>query len=113
MAIEKKNEDEKQQYNINREATKLSALSLGKIDKYQYLTGAKMLPSYQRQIIEQSKFSYSPLGKVFEKQMNIIKEHRDKQTKTIENQTRAIESQIYKDLNENKSVDENKDIDED
>ena len=40
------------QYNINREATKISALSLDKIDKYEYLTGEEILPSNQRQIIE-------------------------------------------------------------
>ena len=40
----------------------------GKIDKYEYLTGEEILPSNQRQIIEQAKFAYSPLGKAFEKQ---------------------------------------------
>ena len=40
------------QYNINREAAKISALSLDKIDKYEYLTGEEILPSNQRQIIE-------------------------------------------------------------
>ena len=43
-----------------------SALSSGKIDNYEYLTGEKILPSNQRQIIEQAKFAYSPLGKAFE-----------------------------------------------
>ena len=36
--------------------------------KYEYLTGEEFLPSNQRQIIEQVKFAYSPLGKVFEEQ---------------------------------------------
>ena len=61
--------DEKLQYNINREATKISALSSQKIDKYEYVTGEKILPSNQKQIIEQAKFSYSPFGKAFEKQI--------------------------------------------
>ena len=39
-----------------------------KSDKYEYLTGEEILPFNQRQIIEQAKFSYSCLGKVFEKQ---------------------------------------------
>ena len=64
--------DEKLQYDINREATKISALSSGKIDKYEYLTGEEILPSNQRQIIEQGKFGYSPLGKAFEKQTKMI-----------------------------------------
>ena len=45
----------------------LSALSSGKIGKYEYLTGEKILPYYQNRITEQAKFSYSPLGKAFEK----------------------------------------------
>ena len=46
--------DEKLQYDINREAAKISALSSGKIDKYEYLTGKEILPFNQRQIIEQA-----------------------------------------------------------
>ena len=59
---------EKLQYNINREAAIISALSSGKIDKHEYLTGEEILPSNQRQIIEQAKFTYSPSAKAFEKQ---------------------------------------------
>ena len=47
--------------------SKISALSSGKIDKYEYLTGKEILPSNYRQIIEQAKFAYSPLAKDFEK----------------------------------------------
>ena len=54
---------EKLQYNINREAAITSALSSGKIDKHEYLTGEEILPSNQRQTIEQA-----PLGKDFENQ---------------------------------------------
>ena len=67
MTIDDKIRDEKLQYNINREAAKISALSSGKIDKYEYLTGEEILPSDQSRIIEQAKFTYSPLGKAFEK----------------------------------------------
>ena len=65
MAIKDQIRNEKLQYDINREAVKMSALSSGKIDKYEYLTGEEILPSNQQQIIEQAKFSYSPLGKTF------------------------------------------------
>ena len=68
MTIDDKIRDEKMQYDINREAAKISALSSGKIDKYDYLTGEEILPSNQRGKIEQTKFVYSPLGKAFEKQ---------------------------------------------
>ena len=63
MTIDDKIRDEKLQYDINREAAKISALSSGKIDKYEYLTGEEILPSNQRQTIEQA-----PLGKDFENQ---------------------------------------------
>ena len=41
------------------------ALSSGRIDKYEYVTGEEILPSNQKQIIEQAKFTYSPLGENF------------------------------------------------
>ena len=68
MTIEDQIKDEKLQYDINREAAKISALSSGKIVKYEYLTGEEILPSNQQQIIEQAKFTYSPLERSFEKQ---------------------------------------------
>ena len=52
MAIDDKIKDKKLQYNINREAAKRSALSSGKIDKYEFLTGEEVLPSDQSKIIE-------------------------------------------------------------
>ena len=67
MTIENQIKDEKLQYDINREAPKI-ALSSGKIDKYEYLTGEEILPSNKQQIIEQAKFTYCPLGNAFEKQ---------------------------------------------
>ena len=74
MTIEDQIKDEKLQYDINREAAKISALSSGKIDKYEYLTGEEILPSNQQQIIQQAKFTYSPLGKAFEKQIKTIED---------------------------------------
>ena len=67
MTIEDQIRDEKLQYDINREAAKIPALSSGKIDKYEYLTGEDIFPSKKQQIIEQAKFTYSPLGKAFQK----------------------------------------------
>ena len=65
---------EKLQYDINREAAKISALSSGKIHKYEYLTGEDILPSNQQQTIEQAKFTYSPLRKAFQKQIKTIED---------------------------------------
>ena len=47
------------------------ALSSGKIDKYGYLTGEEILPSKERQIIEQAQFKHSHLFKAFEKQKSV------------------------------------------
>ena len=58
------------QYDTNREAAKISALSSSKIDKYEYLTGEAILPSNQNKIIEKAKFSCCSLGKTFEKNNN-------------------------------------------
>ena len=67
MAVHEKTKDEKLQHEINREAAKISTLTSGKIDKYKYITGEEILSSDQRRIIEQSRFTYSPLSKAFEK----------------------------------------------
>ena len=72
MTINDQIRDEKLQYDINREASKISALSSDNIQNDEYLTGKDILPSNQQQIIEKSKFSYSPLGKAFEKQIKTI-----------------------------------------
>ena len=72
-------------YDINRETAKISALSSGKFDKYEYLTGEEILPSNKQQIIEQAKFTYSPLGKAFEKQVKTIEDQGKKQIEALEN----------------------------
>ena len=59
MVIDDKIRDEKLQYNINREAAKISALSSGKVDKYEHLTVEEKLPCNQRQIIKKAKFIFS------------------------------------------------------
>ena len=69
MTIDGNIRDEKLQYDINREAAKISALPSGKIDEYEYSIGEKILLTDQRRVIEQSQFSYSPLGKAFEKKI--------------------------------------------
>ena len=82
-------------YNM-REAAKISALSPGKIDKYEYLTGEEILRSNQQQIIQQAKFTYSPLGKAFEKQIKTIEDQGKKQVKAIQDK-QIINKDYYKD----------------
>ena len=55
MTINDQIRHEKLQYDINREAAKISPLSSGKTHKYEYLTGKDMLPSNQQQIVEQAR----------------------------------------------------------
>ena len=85
MTIDDQIKGEKHQYDIKREAAKISALSSGKFIKYEYLTGEEVLPSNKQQIIEQAKFEYSPLGKAFEKQVKTIEDQGKKQTEALEN----------------------------
>ena len=93
MTIEDQIRDEKLQYDINRETEKISALPSGKIDKYEYLTGEEILPSTQQQIIEQAKFTYSPLGKALEKQTKTIVNQEKNQISAIkESAKQTIES---------------------
>ena len=86
MTINDRIRDKKLQNDINRKIAEISDLSSGKIDNYEYLTGKKMLPCNQQQIIEQAKFTYSPLRKAFEKQTKSIEDQGERQIKAIQNQ---------------------------
>ena len=85
MTINDQIRDEKLQHDINRETAKISALSSGKIWKYEYLNGKEILPSDQQHIIDQAKFTYSPLEKAFEKQTKTIEDQGQKQVEALEN----------------------------
>ena len=74
MTIDDQIRDEKLRYDINKEAAKISALSSGKLHKYEYLTGKDILPSNKQQLLEQTKFMYSPFGKALDKQIKTIEE---------------------------------------
>ena len=73
-------------------AAKISALSSGKIDKYEYLTGEEILPSNQQQIIQQAKFAYSPLGKALEKQIKTIEDQGEKQVDALKTSYKKLPS---------------------
>ena len=68
----------------------------GKIDKYEYITGEEILPSDQRKITKQAKFTYCPLGKAFEKQTKTIEE-QGKKIDAITNQNKRLEALANKD----------------
>ena len=82
MTTEDQIRDEKLQYDINREAAKISALSSGKTDKYEYLTGEEILTSNQQQIIEQANL----LILLWEK----LLKNKQKQLKIMEKKNKLI-----------------------
>ena len=92
MKIDDKIRDEKVQYDINREAAKISALSSDKIGKYELLTGEEILPSDQSRGIKQAMFTYSPLDKSFEKQIKTIEDQGFKQVEAL----KALKSEEIK-----------------
>ena len=83
MTIADQVKDEILQYDTNREAAKLSVLSSGKIEKYEYLACEETLQFNQKQVIEQAKFTYSPLGKAFREEIKTIEDQEEKQIKAI------------------------------
>ena len=76
--------DETLQYKINRGATEKSALSSGRINKYEYITDKEILSSDQSIMMEQGKFTYSPLGKAFKKQTKTIEDQEEKPAKALQ-----------------------------
>ena len=96
MTIGVKIRDEKLRYDINREATKISALLSVKTDEHDCLTGKEILLPVQRRVIEQADFIHSPLEKALEKlakatkdqgkkQIKTMKDHGEKEINTLEN----------------------------
>ena len=85
MKIDDQIRHDKLQEDINREAAKISALSSNKIGKHENLAGEEILPSNQRQIIEQANFICSPSGKAFEKQIKTIEDQGKEQVGALEN----------------------------
>ena len=104
MIIDEKIRDEKLQYDISREAAKISALSSGKINKCKYLTWEEILPPDQRRVIEEAKPTYSPLEKDFEKQIETTEDQREKQIKALQEH----EKQLVKSENETGSSTQSK-----
>ena len=100
------------QYDLDREAAKISALSSNNLDKYEYLTGEDL--GLKPSTVEQAKFEYSPLGKIFNKGLSEDdkKEGLFKRIKNIEGkneeQLKAIEDQGKKQLEQLKNIDKSK-----
>ena len=56
------------QYDLDRKAAKISALSSNNLDKYEYLTGEDL--GLKPSTIEHAKFEYFPLGKIFNNRLH-------------------------------------------
>ena len=100
MTVNDQIRDKKLQYDINREAAKISPLLSGEIHKYEYLSGEDILPSNQQQIIERAKITYSPLGKAFQKQIKTIEDQGKKQVDAL----KVLEPKASKSGSNNKPV---------
>ena len=78
------------QYDLDRKAAKISALSFNNLDKYEYLTGEDL--GLKPSTVEQAKFEYSPLGKIFNKGLDKDdqKEGLFKRLKNIEDKNEEL-----------------------
>ena len=63
--LNRKNKQNESQYDLDRKAAKISALSSNNLDKYELLAGENL--NLKPSIVEKAKFEYSPLGKIFSK----------------------------------------------
>ena len=82
--------NEKVRHDISKEAAGILALLLGKIDKHEYIKGEEILPFDQSRIIEQGKFTYSPLRKAFGRQIQTIESQDEKQIKATEEHVKQL-----------------------
>ena len=84
------------QYDLDRKAAEISALSSKNLDKYEYLTGEDL--GLKPSTIEKTKFEYSPLGKIFNKGLSEDdkKEGLLKKLKNIEDKNKQLLKIKYK-----------------
>ena len=83
------------QYDLDKQNGKISALSSGELDKYEYLTGEDLV--YKPDVVQKAKFEYSPLGQVFNKELE-----KDEKQIGLLKRLKNIEDKTDKQLNENK-----------
>ena len=96
MTTDDKIWDQKRQYDINREAAKISALSSGKIGKYENLRRGEILLPDQSKMIKQAKFTYSPLGKALEKQTKTVEDQGTKQVEALNKKQNQLDKSFQK-----------------
>ena len=107
--LDDKIKENKAQDELDRETAKISPLSSGELEKYQYLTGEDL--GYKPDVNQKAKFEYSPLGKVFNKgldesdkkegllkRLKNIEDKNEQQLQAIKNQSETIKDQQEKEL---------------
>ena len=87
LILDNKVRSNQAQYDLDRQNAKISALSSGELDKYEYLSGEDL--GYKPDVVQKAKFEYSPLGQVFnkglgkdEKQVGLLKRLKNIEDKT-------------------------------
>ena len=98
-AINNKIEQSKGRYDLDRKTAKISALPSGNVGKYELLTGKDVLS--EKDLLENAatikRFEYSPLGKAFEKQTNVIKKHTEVINKKEDKRNKLLKTIIRTD----------------
>ena len=104
--LDRKIMQNKAHYDLDRKVAKISALSSNNLDKYEYLTGEEL--GLKPSTIEQTKFEYSPLGKIFTKGLEKEEDKNERLLKRLKNiedknekQLKAIEDKNEKQLDKN------------
>ena len=111
--LNRKSKQNEAQYDLDREGAKISALSSNNLDKYEYLTGEDL--GLKPNTIEQARFEYSPLDKIFHFDKALSDDEKEGLFKRLENikdknknQLQVIKNQGEKQLKELKNIDRNK-----
>ena len=106
--LNRKIKENEAQYDLDREAAKISALSSNNLDKYEYLTGEYL--GFKPSTVEQANFEHSPLGKIFNKGLS-EKDNKEGLFKSLKNiegkneeQLKATEDKGKKLLEEIKNI---------
>ena len=87
--LDDKSKSNKAQYDLDREAVEISALSSGELEKYEYLTGEDL--GYKPKVLEKVKFQYSPLGEAFNK----VLKNDDKNKKVITHDNDLVYNSVH------------------
>ena len=81
--LNRKIKQNKAQYDLDRKAPKISALRSNNLEKYEYLTGEDL--GLKPSTVQEAKFEYSPLGKIFNKDLDEEEDKKEGLLKRLKN----------------------------